>query len=177
MHKRIPTVLFIGKRNCSRSIIAESILNEDFGDKFLGFSAGHAPKQCIHPITLNLLRSFGYDTRYLRSKSWNEFVAPDALCFDFAFTLCETILDVKYPVLNGRPIKARWEIPDPAEVQSSETEQYAAFKIAYKTIRERIAQFARLPFTASDRASLTQKAKIIGIQPVTVNLMQNVLSL
>lgn len=164
MYKRVPTVLFIGTGNSSRSIMAEAILNEEFGHQFMGFSAGAAPKRNVHPIALDILNSMGYDTLYLRSKSWIEFGELAALRFDFAFTLCGDLLQKKYPIWNGSPITAHWDIPDPAAATGGEAEQYAAFQFAFRTIRQIIAQFANLPFAVLDRTDLNAKVREIGFR-------------
>ena len=162
MKKRISSVLFIGTGNSVRSILAESILNCEFGDRFLGFSAGEAPTGNVHPVALNLLKTKGHDTSYLRSKSWREFATFDALRFDFAFTLSEQALQERHPLWNGRPITAHWGFPDPAAVNGTESDQFAAFECVYRLIYDSISKFVSLQLSASDDNCLKSQVREIG---------------
>ena len=70
---RIYNVLFLCTGNSARSVLAEAILNKIGAGKFRAYSAGSHPKGQVHPQTLQLLRSAGYDVSGFRSKSWSEF--------------------------------------------------------------------------------------------------------
>lgn len=89
MTERAFNVLFLCTGNSARSIMAEVILNKIGAGKFHAYSAGSAPKGRVHPETIRLLQSLGYETSGLRSKSWNEFAKPGAPALDFVFTVCD----------------------------------------------------------------------------------------
>ena len=82
-------VLFLCTGNSARSIIAEAILNKAGAGRFRAYSAGSHPEGKVHPETIRLLQSLGYDTSGFRSKSWNEFAKPGAPPLDFAFSLLQ----------------------------------------------------------------------------------------
>jgi arsenate reductase (thioredoxin) len=155
-------VLFLCTGNSARSIMAESILNRLGAGKFRAYSAGSQPKGRVHPETLQLLRSLGYDTLQLRSKSWNEFAKPGAPPLDFVFTVCDDAAAEACPVWPGQPMTAHWGVPDPARATGSAAEIALAFKDAYRMLNQRIGIFTALPLRALDQLSLQRRLDDIG---------------
>jgi protein-tyrosine-phosphatase len=91
-------VLFLCTGNSARSIMAECAMNRWGQGRFKGYSAGSHPKGAVHPMTLELLRRLNYRTEELRSKSWEEFSAPDAPPVDFVVTVCDSAAAEVCPV-------------------------------------------------------------------------------
>jgi protein-tyrosine-phosphatase len=162
MIERPFNVLFLCSGNSARSIMAEAILDKLGQEKFRAYSAGSHPKGQVNPYTLQLLRSLGYDTSHLRSKSWNEFAKPGAPPLDFAFTVCDNAAGGACPVWPGQPMTAHWGVPDPAEAAGSQAEIAVAFKDAYRMLHQRIGVFTALPIRSLDQLSLQSKVKEIG---------------
>jgi protein-tyrosine-phosphatase len=162
MADRVCNVLFLCTGNSARSIIAEAILNRVGAGNFKAFSAGSQPKGKIHPETLKLLRSLDYNIAGFRSKSWSEFVSPDAPAFDFVFTVCDNAAAETCPVWPGQPISAHWGVPDPAAATGSPAEIALAFKEAYRLLNQRISVFASLPLRSLDGLSLKERLAAIG---------------
>lgn len=71
-------VLFLCTGNSARSILGEAVLNRIGEGRFRAYSAGSQPKDDVRPMTIEVLKSFGYLTDDLRSKNWNEFTGSDA---------------------------------------------------------------------------------------------------
>jgi arsenate reductase (thioredoxin) len=159
---RVYNVLFLCTGNSARSVIAEVLVNHWGQGHFRGFSAGSAPKDQIHPMTLELLRSLGLPTAGLRSKSWSEFALPDAPEMDFVFTVCDQAAGEVCPIWPGNPITAHWGIPDPVAVEGSEAVRRAAFRDAYRRLDARIKLFLALPLEKLDRMALKREADAIG---------------
>jgi arsenate reductase (thioredoxin) len=155
-------VLFLCTGNSARSIMAEAILNRVGAGKFRAYSAGSQPKGCVHPHTMQLLASLGYDTTRFRSKSWNEFAKPGAPALDFVFTVCDNAAGETCPVWPGQPMTAHWGIPDPAEAKGSAAEVGLAFRDAYRMLFQRIGVFAALPMRSLDQLSLQRRLDEIG---------------
>jgi arsenate reductase (thioredoxin) len=155
-------VLFLCTGNSARSIIAEAILNRIGAGKFHAHSAGSLPKGQVNPHAIQLLKSLGYETAGLRSKSWHEFTRPVALQFDFVFTVCDNAATETCPVWPGQPMTAHWGIPDPAEAEGTAAQVSMAFKEAYRLLSQRIGIFAALPIRSLDRLTLKSRLRDIG---------------
>jgi arsenate reductase len=162
MTERVFNVLFLCTGNSARSILAESLMNHWGQGRFRGFSAGSFPKGAIHSCALKLLHSLDLPIEGLRSKSWNEFARPDAPEMDFVFTVCDQAAGESCPVWPGQPITAHWGVPDPAAVETSEVEQWHAFRDAFRALENRIKIFAALPVASLDRMSLAREVRAIG---------------
>lgn len=155
-------VLFLCTGNSARSIMAEAILNKAGAGKFRAYSAGSHPKGRVHPETIRLLQSLGYNTSGLRSKSWSEFAEPGAPLLDFVFTVCDNAAGETCPLWPGQPMTAHWGVPDPAEAKGTETEIAFAFREAYRMLYQRVGLFMSLPLRALDQLTLQKKLREIG---------------
>ena len=120
-------VLFLCTGNSARSILAEAILNREGKGRFHAYSAGSQPKGEVHPYSIKLLESLGYDTGFARSKTWDEFAEPDAPQMHFVFTVCDQAAAEACPIWPGQPMTAHWGVPDPAAVEGTDAEKELAF--------------------------------------------------
>ncbi|MGE0023359.1 MAG: arsenate reductase ArsC [Hyphomicrobium sp.] len=155
-------VLFLCTHNSARSIIAECIMSRLGSGRFKGWSAGSQPSGRVHPYALDLLRQLNYDTTNLRSKSWEEFTAPEAPNLDFVFTVCDNAANEVCPVWPGQPISAHWGVPDPSAAEGTESERRFAFADTHRMLYQRISIFTSLPLASLDRLSLQKHLDDIG---------------
>jgi protein-tyrosine-phosphatase len=162
MRDRPYNVLFLCTHNSSRSIIAECVMNRLGAGKFKAYSAGSQPSGKVHPFALELLRRLNYDTSGLRSKSWEEFTAPDAPELDFVFTVCDDAADEVCPVWPGQPMTAHWGLPDPSRAEGNEAERRFAFADTHRMLSQRIGIFMSLPVSSLDRLTLKSRLDEIG---------------
>lgn len=154
-------VLFLCTGNSARSIMAEAILNREGIGRFHAFSAGSEPKGEVNPNAIQLLRKLNYEVSGFRSKSWEEFLAPESPKMDFVFTVCDDAAE-SCPVFPGQPMSAHWGIEDPASVTGSPAEIAYAFSDAYRMLESRIRIFVSLPMQSLDRLSLQDRLRDIG---------------
>ena len=159
---RIFNVLFLCTHNSARSVIAESILNRSGKGKFRAFSAGSHPRGKVHPYAADLLRILRFDVSGLRSKSWDEFAAPDAPRMDFVFTVCDDAAKEVCPTWPGQPMTAHWGVPDPSSAEGKEAEKRIAFADTYRMLQRRIDVFISLPVSSLARLALQKKIDEIG---------------
>jgi arsenate reductase (thioredoxin) len=148
MSDRIYNVLFLCTGNSGRSILAESLLNRLGRGQFRGFSAGSHPNGRVNPLALDLLQKLEFPTEGLRSKSWDEFAAPQRTHFDFVITVCDNAAGEACPLWPGQPMTAHWGIPDPAAVEGTELEKKLAFRRAFNAMERRIKLLLSLPIAS-----------------------------
>jgi arsenate reductase len=159
---KVYNVLFLCTGNSARSIMAESILNAQSAGRFRAFSAGSHAVGTVNPRAIELLQRNHYKTESLRSKSWDEFAAPDAPVMDFVFTVCDQAAAEVCPVWPGQPISAHWGVADPAAVIGDEEKMHRAFNDAFSVISRRISLFMCLPIDKLSRLALTLEVQKIG---------------
>jgi arsenate reductase len=162
MNEPVYNILFLCTGNSARSILAESIANQKYGRRFRAFSAGSHPAGHVNPHAIALLERLGVAIEGLRSKSWDEFAAPDAPALHFVFTVCDNAASEVCPVWPGQPMTAHWGVPDPAAVQGTDAVIAQAFRDAYVVLERRIDLFANLPLAAVGKLALKQQLQDIG---------------
>ena len=140
--------------NSARSLLGEALLNHFANGRWLAYSAGSQPRGVPHPLALATLQAHGISTAGLRSKSWDEFSTPESPALDVVITVCDNAASEVCPVWHGAPIRVHWGIPDPAAVMGSDTEQRAAFDLAFQTLHKRIVGLSLLPVAQLSHAQL-----------------------
>ena len=149
-------VLFLCTGNSARSIMAEAILNAEGAPRFRAYSAGSYPSGIVRPEALRQIEIAGIPAEGLRSKSWDEFAAPNAPQMDFVFTVCDNAANETCPLWSGHPITAHWGVPDPAVVIGSPAEIERAFRNAFTTLERRIRLFLALPLASLQHEAVRQ---------------------
>jgi arsenate reductase len=162
MSEKIYNVLFLCVGNSARSIMAECALSRYGIGRFRAYSAGSHPRGEVHPLTLQLLQRLNYRADHLRSKSWDEFLVPEAPSFDFVFTVCDATAREACPVFPGQPMTAHWGVEDPVAPVGPEDKMMKAFRRAYVELESRVKVFASLRLDGLDRLALQGRLKSIG---------------
>jgi arsenate reductase len=160
--ERVYNVLFLCTGNSARSILAEALMNRWGNGRFHAFSAGSNPTGRVNPIALALLQQVAIPIDQARSKSWDEFAAPDAPQMDFIFTVCDNAAGEACPYWPGHPLTAHWGIPDPASVEGTPAEKEQAFWSTFRVLEARIKLFACLPIGKLEDTALRQQLTEIG---------------
>lgn len=162
MSAKVFNVLFLCTGNSARSIMAECIMNRVGAGKFRAYSAGSRPRGFIEPAVFNLLAKANHATEGLRSKSWDEFAAPDAPDLDFVFTVCDNAAGEVCPAWPGQPMTAHWGVPDPVAFQGNGVEKAAFCADVFRMLSLRIGIFCALPIASLDKLSLQKRLDEIG---------------
>ena len=157
-------VLFLCTGNSSRSIMAEAIMNWRGRPTFTAYSAGSHPSGAVRQEALQQIGSAGLPITNLRSKSWDEFAAPDSPHLDFVFTVCDNAASEVCPVWPGQPLTAHWGVPDPASLSAGSPEADRAFSQAFRMLERRISLFLCLPLASLDSMAIKKQIDAIGKQ-------------
>jgi arsenate reductase len=163
MSDRVYNVLFLCTGNSARSILAEAAMAILGAGRFRAFSAGSHPSGKVQPMAAEIAQSLGYPLEKMRSKSWDEFAAPDAPVMDFIITVCDNAAGEACPVWLGHPASAHWGVPDPVGVEGSDEDRRRAFRNAYATLRRRVELLIALPLDKLDKLATQTKLREIGL--------------
>ena len=157
------SILVLCTGNSARSILGEAIFNQLGAGRVLAFSAGSKPKGVPHPGALRLLAAKGIDIAAFRSKSWDEFAAPDAPKIDIAITVCGNAAGETCPLFIGAPLRAHWGLPDPADVTGGDAKVDGAFAETWRLLEMRVRTLLALPFESMEGSILRAALNEIGL--------------
>ena len=135
-------ILFVCTGNSARSIIAESIINNEYDEMCKGFSAGSNPTGKINEDVKNYLLSKHYDLSNYRSKNFNEFINSQVK-MDYVVTVCNNANNEVCPIWPNKDQLIHWDIEDPVARLNSTNDinrkKYiveTTYKIIFKKINE-----------------------------------------
>jgi protein-tyrosine-phosphatase len=166
-------VLFLSRRNTARSLMAEAVMNQTGGGRFIARSAGvegrrpdPVTKEGLDPVTQEVLESAGFSLEGLRTKTLQDLLAEEPDDFDFIFTLSDTARNEPSPDWPGHPISAHWSCEDPVTAEYENLGANVVYGRVLAGLERRISTFMQLPFASLDRASLQHHVdQIIGEHP------------
>ena len=135
-------ILFVCTGNSARSIIAESIINNEYNNMYKGFSAGSNPTGKVNEDVKNYLLSKHYDLSNYRSKNFNEFINSQ-IKMDYIVTVCNNANNEVCPIWPNKDQLIHWDIEDPVARLNSTNDinrkKYileTTYKIIFKKINE-----------------------------------------
>lgn len=155
-------VLILCTHNSARSVLSEGMLNHlarQLGKDVRAYSAGSAPSGRVNPFALEALTNAGVDVSEVRSKSWDEFVAPGAPEMRIVITVCDSAAAETCPYWPGSPVKVHWGYPDPSNAEPDKKPQ--AFDLTRQAIGYRMLQLLALPLESMGNAELQAKLEAL----------------
>ena len=115
-------ILFVCTGNSARSIIAESIINNEFKDKFKAHSAGSNPSGKINEDVKKFLeKNKNYDLSNYSSKNFENFLGKD-IKMDYVVTVCNNANNEVCPIWPDKNQIIHWDIEDPVSKLSNSNE-------------------------------------------------------
>jgi arsenate reductase (thioredoxin) len=132
-------ILILCTGNSARSQMAEGLLRNDAGDRFLVFSAGVDPAASVHPQAIAVMRELGIDLTGNRPKHINEFIGQN---FDYVLTVCDHAREV-CPVFPGNTVTIHHSFFDPANQAGTPEEKLTRFRKVRDEIRAYLRSLPR----------------------------------
>ena len=105
-------ILFVCTGNSARSIIAESIVNNKYNDKFKAYSAGSNPSGEINKDIKRYLNNKGFNLQDYSSKNFSKFINGE-IKIDHIITVCNNANNELCPIWPKENQIIHWNIEDP----------------------------------------------------------------
>lgn len=126
------SILFVCTGNSARSIIAESIINNEHSDAFKAFSAGSNPSGKINEDIKEYLQNVKkYDLKNYSSKNFQKFI-DEKTKLDHVITVCNNANNEVCPIWPSKNQIDHWDIEDPVSKLINKTPE-EKFEIITKT--------------------------------------------
>ena len=132
-------ILFVCTGNSARSIIAESIVNNKYNDKFKAYSAGSNPSGEINKDIKRYLNNKGFNLQEYSSKSFSMFINGE-IKIDHVITVCNNANNEVCPIWPKENQIIHWNIEDPVTKLNNinEDEKFQIITDTFNIIDKRI---------------------------------------
>ena len=134
------SILFVCTGNSARSIIAESIINNEYSNKFKAYSAGSNPTGKINEDVKRFLeKNKNYDLFEYRSKNFEDFLSNN-IKIDYVVTVCNNANNEVCPIWPDKNQIIHWDIEDPVSklLNSNENEKIILINNTFNQINKNI---------------------------------------
>ena len=132
-------ILFVCTGNSARSIIAESIVNNKYNDKFKAYSAGSNPSGKINKDIKRYLNNKGFNLQDYSSKNFSIFINGE-IKIDHVITVCNNANNELCPIWPKNRQIIHWDIKDPVTKLNNmnEDEKFQIITDTFNNIDKRI---------------------------------------
>ena len=132
-------ILFVCTGNSARSIIAESIVNNKYNDKFKAYSAGSNPSGEINKDIKRYLNNKGFNLQDYSSKNFSKFINGE-IKIDHIITVCNNANNELCPIWPKENQIIHWNIEDPVTKLNNinEDEKFQIITDTFNNIDKRI---------------------------------------
>ena len=137
-------ILFVCTGNSARSIIAETIINNEYNVKFKAYSAGSNPTGNINSDIKKFLETKNYDLSNLSSKNFDIFINSE-IKMDHVITVCNNANNELCPIWPKKDQVIHWDIEDPVSklINSNENEKNNIISNTFNVINEKIKNWIK----------------------------------
>ena len=134
------SILFVCTGNSARSIIAESIINNEHIDTFKAYSAGSNPSGKINEDIKEYLENVKkYDLKDYSSKNFQKFI-DEKTKLDHVITVCNNANNEVCPIWPNKNQIDHWDIEDPVSklVNKTKDQKIEIITKTFKNINQHI---------------------------------------
>ena len=137
-------ILFVCTGNSARSIIAETIINNEHNSKFKAYSAGSNPTGNINSDIKKFLETKNYDLSNLSSKNFDIFINSE-IKMDHVITVCNNANNELCPIWPKKDQVIHWDIEDPVSklINSNENEKNNIISNTFNVINKKIINWIK----------------------------------
>ena len=137
-------ILFVCTGNSARSIIGETIINNEYNDKFKAYSAGSNPTGNINSDIKKFLETKNYDLSNLSSKNFDIFINSE-IKMDHVITVCNNANNELCPIWPKKDQVIHWDIEDPVSklINSNENEKNNIISNTFNVINKKIINWIK----------------------------------
>ena len=137
-------ILFVCTGNSARSIIAETIINNEHNSKFKAYSAGSNPTGNINSDIKKFLETKNYDLSNLSSKNFDIFINSE-IKMDHVITVCNNANNELWPIWPKKDQVIHWDIEDPVSklINSNENEKNNIISNTFNVINKKIINWIK----------------------------------
>ena len=128
-------VLFVCTHNSARSQIAEALLRQAAGTRFVVASAGTEPTR-VHRLAEQVMAERGLSLRFHRAKS----IADVGTRWDYVITVCDAAFE-QCPEFPDKTSRLHWSIGDPSQTVGTDLQQIEAFRRVRDDLAERVGRW------------------------------------
>ncbi len=114
-------VLFVCIHNSARSQMAESIINELHGDKFIAESAGFEAGK-LNPFAVEAMKEMGIDISNKKTNEVFDFYKEGRI-YKYVITVCDESNAEKCPIFPGVSKTIHWSFEDPSSFVGTDQEK------------------------------------------------------
>ncbi len=114
-------VLFVCIHNSARSQMAESIINELHGDKFIAESAGFEAGK-LNPFAVEAMKEMGIDISNKKTNEVFDFYKEGRI-YNYVITVCDESNAEKCPIFPGVSKTIHWSFEDPSSFVGTDQEK------------------------------------------------------
>jgi len=132
-------VLFVCIHNSARSQIAEALLNNMAGDKFVAQSAG-LEKGTLNPLAVKVMAETGIDISANETKDVFDFY-KDGTLFNYVVTVCDAANSERCPIFPSATQTLHWSFEDPSSFTGTEEEKLEKTRKVRDEIRSELEKF------------------------------------
>ena len=139
-------VLFVCIQNSARSQMAEAILNQLAGDRFIAESAGLEPGK-LNPLAVEAMKDMGIDISEKKTQDVFD-LYKQGRRFNYVITVCDEASSERCPLFPGILKKLHWSFPDPSTLQGTMEEKLIKTIEIRNQIKNQIVKWLTEPTTS-----------------------------